>query len=1142
MNTRLRGAIAFFFLIISSISLQAQECGYVYVSPNGANSGSAGTRANPASFTYGLTLMSPINNHMRMAQGTYTINEPVTLTSNYTIEGGFETVQWIKSNTYQTIIQRSALNVEPSPNRITAFRGVNASAFRLQDLTITVANATGNGVSVYGIYLNGCSNYNITRCQIIAGNGSPGLPGNAGAPGDNGAPGGAGQPGEGEGTCCREPGLGGSGTFPGSFAGGNGGMGGQEGGYQTTTALGFCVVEPGSEFSNPGAPGLNGQGPQAGTGGVGGIGVCELTYVNTSCIAQMINHGASGANGADGLPGAAGAQSLGVNVGGYFLPTTGFTGANGANGTGGGGGGGGGGKGCEPVAINPLGCAVVYNTAGTGGGGGGGGEGGQGGYGGLGGSGGGGSFAVYVWNNGFNGYLQDCTLQAGQGGSGGIGGAGGPGGLGGAGGAGGRLGDAPNNFNSCNNGEGGNGGNGGNGGQGGQGGQGSEGLSMTLFQTNTGEPVFVVNNNNPAEPPIFVNHFGCTNSDVIISTTANGILNWLFDYASTPSFGSAAVDTVSYFLPGFRSLTLLADGVPYRYSNFVTIRDPYTPPVIQASQETICAGGSITFTTQPVAQSYQWTFPGGSVPGSSAQNPPAVTFNTPGTYEIQLVTTSCCGTHITKKTVNVINSVTVNLGSDIGICFTDPLPILNAANPGATYSWTKNGAPFGGNTQTLQTNGEGTYGVTVSYGGSCVGSDQIQVLVASTLPINLGADTAICISSPFPVLNAGFANASLYQWSFNGNPIGMNSPLLQTSAPGVYALSVTSNTGCLGTDTLLLSISDPQVNLGPNLLACSNESFPILNAGSQGINYQWTVNGNPTGTNSQFLQTTVAGTYQVSVTNQFGCTAVDDMGLVVEIAPTANFTYPPTVQVGQLVSPVNTSNPLNTLNYFWNFGDNSAGTPGQNASHTYNAAGLYSIFLLADNGICKDTSIQQINVLWDCPTIGLSAQFDATDTVYMSLSGVAQFTNQSTNAVSYLWNFGDGSGFTTAANPYYVYTAPGVYTVTLTAVNYNCTTTVQGTVVVIAQHDASLEEQNLLSSLYLFPNPASDNVTLTFTPDWQKDVRLTLTDMSGRVLRSQTAQPMEGVLEIDLQGLASGMYFVTLTSGGKSKTLPLIKQ
>ena len=45
-----------------------------------------------------------------------------------------------------------------------------------------------------------------------------------------------------------------------------------------------------------------------------------------------------------------------------------------------------------------------------------------------------------------------------------------------------------------------------------------------------------------------------------------------------------------------------------------------------------------------------------------------------------------------------------------------------------------------------------------------------------------------------------------------------------------------------------------------------------------------------------------------------------------------------------------------------------------------------------------------------------------------------QFTNQTTgNATGYQWSFGDG-GSSTAANPSYTYTTPGMYTVTLTAI------------------------------------------------------------------------------------------------------------
>ena len=53
-----------------------------------------------------------------------------------------------------------------------------------------------------------------------------------------------------------------------------------------------------------------------------------------------------------------------------------------------------------------------------------------------------------------------------------------------------------------------------------------------------------------------------------------------------------------------------------------------------------------------------------------------------------------------------------------------------------------------------------------------------------------------------------------------------------------------------------------------------------------------------------------------------------------------------------------------------------------------------------------------------------------------------QFQNNSSNAVSYLWNFGDGSPTTTATAPTHTFTNPGHYTVKLVAKNANaCTKT-----------------------------------------------------------------------------------------------------
>lgn len=61
------------------------------------------------------------------------------------------------------------------------------------------------------------------------------------------------------------------------------------------------------------------------------------------------------------------------------------------------------------------------------------------------------------------------------------------------------------------------------------------------------------------------------------------------------------------------------------------------------------------------------------------------------------------------------------------------------------------------------------------------------------------------------------------------------------------------------------------------------------------------------------------------------------------------------------------------------------------------------------------------------PTADFTAKADAT------LSKKVVFTNASTNALTYSWDFGDGSTVSTVAAPTYTYTMAGTYTVTLTA-------------------------------------------------------------------------------------------------------------
>jgi PKD repeat protein len=1112
------------FICLAASAVSAQECGFIYVTPNGANSGSAGTKATPANLAYGLSLLNGTNNIMRIAQGTYDISNAITIPSNITLEGGYNASTWVKSNSTPTIIHRTSANILSSPNRLVGLSAINSTNFNLLDLTIIVDDAVGNGVTTYGIYVSNCSNYVISRCIIDCGKGSAGVNGLPGAGGTAGGNGGNGESGEDEGNCCRMPGPGGSGSFVGSNAGGNGGMGANRGAFDVDeqNVLGQTLYYACCDYSNDGPPGQSGAGQGGGQGGSGGQKLCNLTYAQTNCLADLPNQGGTGADGANGLTGLIGLQGVAQHIGGYYVPGTGATGQAGlTHGAGGGGGGGGGAKGCEPAVLNPLDGDTVYYTSGSGGGGGGGGEGGQLAQGGSGGSGGGGSFGIYITGNGINGTVQDCNYILAQGGTGGAGGAGGIGGVGGQGGEGGYLGDnGPTN--SCNTGRGGNGGDGGDGGNGGNGGAGSNGIRVGLYQDPTGIQVLNPNNYNPFAPNVFVTYTGCSKSDIIISTDATGLVNWQFGFNANPPLSNLATDTIRYTGLGLRSITVIVDGVPYNFANFVNVDQTYAQPAIQASATTICVGSSVNFNTPATMQGYTWTFPGGSPANSSNQNAGSVAFNTAGTYNVRLQTQSCCGISDTTVQIKVLNNVQVSLANDTAICFTDPLPILNAGNPGATYVWTKNGTPIGGNTPTLQTTGAGTYNVTVSYGTGCTGTDSYTLTINTSVPVDLGTDTtAVCIGASLPILNAGIPN-STYQWKLNGNPIGTNTQTIQTTLPGEYEVFVTSPTGCFGSDVTQLLISDPQVNLGLDQSVCANDQFPILDAGNgPGATYVWTLNNNPIGGNTQLLTTSGAGTYVVNLTNQFGCTANGDFALTVNPTLFASITCPPSVILGQLASFADGTTP-NPQTWVWNFGDNSPIDNNQNTSHTYNDIGLRPVFMIASNGLCSDTAYCLVDVLYDCNALGLNAAFSiSNDTIDIDGFGYAEFTdNSNPPATGWLWNFGDGET-STQQNPVHLYITPGTYTVTLTITNYNCTSQTTQQVIVI-DSETGITELTNGGIVKVFPNPATDMLNIVL-PDMVSKAQFELYDATGRVVTTQ--QLVNSTTQVDVSPLTAGMYF-----------------
>jgi PKD repeat protein len=1126
-------------LLTAFLSSWAQECGYVYVTTSGASSGIAGTKTNPANFSYGLTLMSPSSNIMRMAQGVYSLSNSLSIPSNVTIEGGYNATTWVKSNTTLTIFERDNSNIQTNPNSLIGFSCVNVSGFRLLDLTINVADAVGDGVSVYGIYINNCTNYVISRCKVNTGNGSDGT---AGAPGTPGMAGAAGLQGEsgaegdhdtpGSGICCRLGGAGGGGSFTGSYSGGQGGTGGERGGFllDTTNVLGFILYNAEGDYTNEGLPGFVGLGYGGVQGGNGGAGVCEIQYYQQCMSDPSANYGKPGNTGISGLPGLNGTQGVSTYTGGYYVPGTGTIGTQGAPGGGGSGGGGGGAKGCQPAIINPSTGDTISYVFGTGGGGGGGGEGGEGGFTGFGGTGAGSSFAIFVWANGINGVVRDCSLNPGDGGTGGPGGTGGAGGAGGAGGLGGNLMNDSTGTHSCNVGQGGIGGQGGTGGAGGNGGAGSDGVSKKLYQQPGQDPVMLSNMYNPFEPAVTATFSGCANSDVTFTTTATGNVDWVFGVGANPSNASGNNVTVQYDsgMPGFRSITLVVDGVPYPLANYINLPTNFAPPEAQTSKDVVCVGDDVNVFTTGTANTYSWSIPGGSITTSSSQTAGNVSFATPGTYTITLTTTSCCGASVKTKVIEVITEPIVDIGLDTVMCFTDQKPLLNASNPGASYQWTYNGDPVGTSDSTYQTALAGTYGVTVSY-GSCSASDEMDLSIYTELPVDLGPDLLLCTTDALPSIDAGISGMQTYLWTRNANPVGVNSQLLQTVAAGTYQVTVTSESGCVGKDTLILTIKDPEIELGNDYTVCSNETFPILDAGNPGCFYDWRLNGSSVGSGTQTLQTTAAGLYEVTITSPTGCVAQDNVTLNVLPVINAAFNVPATGTVGTSVSFTDNTSPTPTA-WNWNFGDGSPNDANQNATHTYTAAGEYPVFLIVSNANCSDTITDVIVINNNCSSVGLTAAFtQSEDTVYLNGLGLLSFTNLSTNSTEWLWNFGDGSS-SAEQNPTHVYAVEGTYTITLTAINFNCTTSVTSSIIVLP---SALGIDDLMANEYavkMYPNPNDGRFTLQIDNCYgcsDNIEMITIMNTIGEVVWHKTNLKTASYA-IDLSNQPKGIYFLKM--------------
>jgi subtilisin family serine protease len=157
-------------------------------------------------------------------------------------------------------------------------------------------------------------------------------------------------------------------------------------------------------------------------------------------------------------------------------------------------------------------------------------------------------------------------------------------------------------------------------------------------------------------------------------------------------------------------------------------------------------------------------------------------------------------------------------------------------------------------------------------------------------------------------------------------------------------------------------------------------------------------------------------------------------------------------------------------------------------------------------------------------------------------NGVAEIvgTDLSLGAVTWWWDFGDGTTFS-EANPTHTYTQPGEYWVTLTVGSQTgCHHTAFQQVTV--DGDLTAVREPTVEEIRLFPNPASDQVVLELEePVTERfDVRIWAT--SGQLVRQFEFAPGQNRYTLSLDGISAGLYWVELFENGMVRRARLLVQ
>ncbi len=420
-------------------------------------------------------------------------------------------------------------------------------------------------------------------------------------------------------------------------------------------------------------------------------------------------------------------------------------------------------------------------------------------------------------------------------------------------------------------------------------------------------------------------------------------------------------------------------------------------------------------------------------------------------------------------TVEVIPKPVAHAGEDTVVCFGDQIK-LNGFGTGGngtyTYAWSPtNTGTVNSPTDpdpTIQPNQSTIYTLVVSSEGCESDGDQVIVIVHTRPTVEVGDDQDICLRdsirlsgqvSGLPQNAPGYT----FQWvpALGLDDPSRFDPMASPSTSTTYKLVATSEYGCgSAADSLLLTVNPTPIAdiLSNDTIICQGDEIKLISthtwqpSSSPRVVYEWSpINAvvddifSPTPTVKP-NETTI---FKVRVSSDDCATEAQMLVTVVPGIEAVITATDSAICAGQ-TTVLTASGGLGNANYFWTPTSSLSDSSIMEVSASPTVTTTYN--LVMEEGICSDDTSITIIVHPSPTSTYFASQADGCAGLEVS------FLENTQDALSFIWNFGDGSPVNNEPNPSHIYNDPGSYTVSLTTVGtFGCESTTASTVVNISE-------------------------------------------------------------------------------------------